>query len=671
MPPEVAARAEVDPSGLRRLVHGSCPPDYLHALHSALTGPVAPTPGAPTPTEPPPSDGPARERAVTARMRLLAGALPPARHLLRDPDRLAALLAWTAVADPPLCMAFITHTVLCLGSMAHLAPEHAALDKEFQALETLAARGGYLITEAGQANSHLATRTRAVFDPRTREFVLTTPDETAAKFCGMSTQDGPRTVAVLARAVAADGQEGGVFPFLLDLTHGEGPLPGVEVSSPLTVGALPLEYAQVRFTGARVPYDRWLRDTASAAADGTLHDPLGSADTRLQRTLRPGQDLWGTLPSAAAGIARLASVLAVRYARDRRTQARMAPGRPLLDYRSQQHAVLGSLAESFALTCAAARARTLLARTVRTAVPAPATEPPRDTPTTPGATAPATTGAPPDAGGFAPWTAVSRPLSAYKAHTVRAALRVVATCRSHTGFSGHLDVNRLADYHGFLSALEPAGGDSRLIFYDLGRALAADRPPRPRPAERTAPGDPYPAGARWWQRTAHVHRDRLTRQLRAGRDRRSAAGLDEFEVWNPLLDAAGELGALYAECLAADDVVRALDGPDLDGTDLHGPDAHGDTTVPRDALEALAALGGVRAAQRWSGSLLAAGTLDAETVRALPAAVDRLCDRILPHLPALEAAFGFPDDLVGAPMARPDYHRALTATLTWQSGDAS
>ncbi|MFI5617666.1 acyl-CoA oxidase [Streptomyces sp. NPDC051567] len=674
MSPEPAVPPDAPGAGpLHRLVHGSCAPDYLRSLHHTLARP-APPPGTGAPPDP--------EQAVTRRLRALSRALPPARRILRDPDRLAALLAWTAVADPALTMAIVTHTVLGLGSMTHLSPDHEELKSEFDALEAGDTRGGYLITEAGQANSHLDTRTRATFDPGPREFVLTTPDPAAAKFCGLSVDDGPRTVVVLARAVVG-GQDRGVFPFLVDITRGRGPLPGVAVSSRLEIGALPLGYAQVAFEGVRVPYARWLRDSASIDGAGAFHDPLGAPGARLQRSLCVGQGLWGTLPSAAAAVSRVSAVSAVRYARGRRTQARVAPGLPLLAYRTQQRAVLGALADSFALTCAAARARALLATALapgpRNGANANGTDTGRaeDAGTGAAATDTAGTGASGVEAGFAPWSVVSRPLSAYKAHAVRAALRIIAECRRGCGFSGHLDVNRLAAYHGFHQAFEPAGGDSQLIFYDLGRALAADAPdpdahpdahpgpgPDPRPDAHPYPADLAPADPRWWPRTARAHQSVLTARLRAARDRRAAGGPAEFDLWNPLLAAAGELGELYGEALAAEDVPRALAGL--------GP--HADTGGPyldtglRDALEALAALSGVRAAERWSGSLLTAGTLDAAVSASLPETADLLCDRIMPQLPLLEAAFAFPPDVMDTPLADHDYTRSLASRLTWRHG---
>ncbi|MFI0977425.1 acyl-CoA dehydrogenase [Streptomyces sp. NPDC021093] len=609
---------------LNRLAHGNCPPHVLDQLHKALT------------CDPAPDDGPpvSREQRLTGRLRALCASLPPARALLADPDQLAAVLSWAAVSDPALCMTLVTHQVLCLGSMAQLAPDHDALADEFDALETGRAKGGYLITEAGLANSHLATRTEAVFDPETREFVLTTPDDGAAKFCGVAAHGAPRTVVVLAR-LRVRGEDCGVFSFVVDLSDDRGPRPGVGISAPLELGALPLDYALVRFRGVRLPYERWLRDDASLTADGVFRDPLLGPDDRLRRTLCVGQGLWGTLPSATAAMSRQSAVLALRYARQRRTQGRLAPGTPLLSYRSHQYALLGAFAEAFALTCAADRARTLLRPYDRTG----------DANGSAGASEEADAS---EAMTFAPWSAVSRPLSAYKAHCVRAAARTTATCQRLCGYSGHLDANRLAGYHGFHHAFDAAGGDSQLIFYDLGQALVAEADPAAPPPEDLSLPDP--SDPAWWPAVVRAHERLLAGQLRRDHDAQVARGAEGFELWNPLLPRTGELGEVYAARLTAQDVARS---PDL---------------ATQDTLSALAALHGVVAARHWAGSLLTAGTLRPEQMAGLERTAAGLCDLLLPQLPLLEEAFDHPADLVGAPLAADDYPGALVTTLSWHQG---
>ncbi|MFE4016878.1 acyl-CoA dehydrogenase [Streptomyces sp. NPDC059101] len=567
------------------------------------------------------SEDPARR--VHRRLRLIVDNLPTVGELFRDPEQLAVVGECVALADPPLYMAVLNHYALCLGSVVTLADDPAAIGGPWQALTSGRTKGVFLVTEVGDASSHLGIRTTARFDPDTREFVLDTPVVGAAKFSGVGGSGGPQSAVVCARLVV-DGTARGVFSFMVELTDAVGPLPGVSVSRSIGVPSLPLDYALVRFDGVRVPYVQWLRDRACIDADGAFHDPLGGPDARLQRTLSVGRILWATLPSAVAAMARQSAVTSLRFSAHRRAHGRLAPGARVLELRNQQHALLGALAESFALTCAGRTAREIWARS-RTAAACGA--PARRT----------------DGMTFSPWTAVDRPLAVLKAVTVRGAARVAAECQHRCGLAGFLHPNLLDGYHGFAHAFDTAGGDSQLILLDAGRALAQERgggaggtvPPVDVPADQ--PG--------WWPAAARAQegclRDELQRSVRRG----VQAGRTGLELWNPLLDTAHGLGEAYGARLVADATAAAVEA-------VHDPEL-------RSALRPLAALYGAVEARRTAGRLLAAGTLAPPAVRALPAVIDDLCDRLLPHLPLLCEAMGAPSGAVPAPLGADDYAAAL------------
>lgn len=584
---------------LGELLHGRHHPGRLPRLHRALAR--HPYRVAEAAAE--------REPYLYRRLRALLRALPAAAELHADPDGLAAALAWAAVADPRLGMTVVTQSVLGQGSLLRLAGAPEDVGPELGAVDAGDLRIGYLVTEAGRASSHLGAGTVAEFRPERREFVLRTAEEADVKFGGVPQYPGPRGAVVIARAVDAAGRAGGVFAFLVRLADHDGPRPGVLLSPPVPVGALPLSYHRVRFDGVRVPEAHWLRDDAGLDAHGHLHDPRTPED-RLRRTLAVGQDLWGVLPTALAALARQSAVLAVRHSRHRETRAALAPGTPLLAHRSQQRALLGALADAFALSCAAARARELL-------------------------TAARESDAAGAESGFAPWAAVSRPLSAYKAHCADEAERIIAECQRRCGHAGLADGNRLAGYHGFARSFDPAGGDSRLIRYDLGRALLAEAGPGGPPPVPAGLGDPG-----WWPAVLARHQHTLTGRLRRATAERDRGGATPFEVWNPLLDRAAELGATYAARLAAEDLPRALAALPPDG-----------------ATDALAHLAALRAADRAAGALLRHRTLAPGELAGLENALERGYDRLLPHLEQVERAFAFPDDIVlpeGFPSSLPE-----------------
>ncbi|MFD3515734.1 acyl-CoA dehydrogenase [Streptomyces sp. NPDC058657] len=637
---------------LSRIALGVCPPEQAEQFWAAL----APD-GLPVRDGTPGADGTALP--VPERLRRLTRALPPAEELLRDPARLAAVQVWAAVADPSLYMAVLNHYVLCLGSIVTLAGDTGKPVAQRKALENGHAKGMFLVTEIGSAGSHLAPRTTARFDPVRREFVLTTPDAGAAKFTSISRSGVRQTGAVCARVVV-DGTDRGVFSFAVDLSDEQGPAEGVEFSGPLEAGALPLGYALVRFHQVRVPYEQWLRDTALIDDRGAFHDPLASRDARLGRTMAVGQGLWGTLPAALAAMARECAVQALRFSTHRRSNGRMAPGSSVLAYRPQQHALLGALAEAFVLTCAGNAALETWQRTLSPG---------------PGAPVPSST----DALAFSPWAAVDRFLPLYKVVAARGAERVAAECQRRSGLAGFLDVNRLSAYQGFAHAFASAGGDNQLILLDTGRSLVEDSKETEGPDGRHGPqagpgdredtggqadwGDPEDMGGpggpadpgdsvdspAWWPLIAQRAQRVLAEELRESLRARAAAGADGLELWNPLLSRVLDLADLAGNRLAAahaTQTLRSVRSPEL-----------------RSALRPLLALYGVAQARRSSGTLLTSGVLTPEVVRSLPEAMDRLCDRLLPHLALLEDGLAFPGGPAPAPLGAADYATALAEAL--------
>ena len=114
---------------------------------------------------------------LRCRLGLLAGTLPSAAQLLRDLPQMSLLSSYTAVADPSLYMAVLSHYILCLGSVLTLAGSPSELAGPVEELQDgPSAEGVFMVTEVGQAGSHLGVRTAADFDLTTRRFVLRTPD---------------------------------------------------------------------------------------------------------------------------------------------------------------------------------------------------------------------------------------------------------------------------------------------------------------------------------------------------------------------------------------------------------------------------------------------------------------------------------------------------------------
>ncbi|TDE17906.1 acyl-CoA dehydrogenase, partial [Actinomadura sp. 6K520] len=432
-----------------------------------------------------------------------------------------------------------------------------------------------------------------------------------AKFPTNTAHPGvPKTAAVYATLVHG-GTERGVFVFVVPLRGPDGAVPpGVRVAAAPETTGLQVDYAAVLLDGLHVPYEAWLRDGASIDAAGRFHDPAGSPAARLTRSMGIAPAVWRAVISASAAITRASAGMLLAHSAGRATLGRLAPQRPLTDYRNQQEAVLGALAAGYALTAVAAHAQ---AR--RTAADAPAPGGPDGGPDT----------------AWAPWSAVDRDLALLKAAATTQAQRTVSACRVHSGAPGFAAVERLNAYRGLSHAYLNAGGDNELIRYDTARAMAdLDRYTPPDPGAGP-PDDGDLRSPRVWlflaRDTERRMRDRLAARIRDA----AAGGQDAFTAWNGNLALAARTASACADRLVLEICAAALDdGP---------PELR-----PVLGLHALDLL------ERRAADLLNEGAAPPGILDEIWAARRRTCDELAPRAGDLAAAFELPPE-VTAPAA--------------------
>ncbi|MGW2312912.1 acyl-CoA dehydrogenase family protein [Actinomadura luteofluorescens] len=584
-----------DADGLRQFVHGPLPDAKTRArLEEAVPEEFFTVPGGLT--------APDRHALTYERLRRAGLAAPPAGELLADPPALCALLERAAIADPPLFHMMLLHYTLALGPILRFGAGQEETRPLRESLESMDSFGTLLMTEVGRSNSHLSPRTVARHDPATGGFVLSTPDAQAAKFpTNTAHPDLPKTAAVYATLVHG-GQERGVFVFAVPLRGPGGAVPpGVRiVPAPETTG-LQIDYAAVLLEDVRVPYEAWLRDGAAIGADGAFHDPHGPAAARLTRSMGIAPPVWRAVVSASAAITRASAGMLLAHSAGRTTLGRLAPRRPLTDYRNQQEAVLGALASAYALTAVAAHVTT-----------------PRPPDETAGA---GDTGGPATA--WAPWSAVDRDLALLKAAATAQAQETVSACRVHSGAPGFAAVERLNAYRGLTHAYQNAGGDNELILYDTARAMAdRDRYAPPEP-ELGPPDDGDLDSPRVWLFLAR-DAERRTRDRLAGRVEAALRdGQDAFTAWNGNLALARRTATACADRI----ILEILDAASGTGPRALGP------VLRLHALDRL---------ERRAAVLLDEGVVPPGILDELGDARRRTCDELAPRAAELAAAFDLP-----------------------------
>ncbi|MFG2089445.1 MULTISPECIES: acyl-CoA dehydrogenase [unclassified Spirillospora] len=541
------------------------------------------------------------------RLRRAGLAAPPATDLLDDPPALCALLERAAIADPALFHVMLLHYTLALGPILRFGAGQDGPRRAREDLESMTSFGTLLMTEVGRSNSHLSPRTLARHDPSTGGFVLSTPDAQAAKFPTNTAHPRvPKTAAVYATLVHG-GREQGVFVFVVPLRGAGGAVPpGVRiVAAPETTG-LQVDYAAVLLDDLAVPYESWLRDGARIDAGGAFHDPAGSPAARLTRSMGIAPAVWRAVISASAAITRASAGTLLAHSAGRATLGRLAPRRPLTDYRNQQEAVLGALASGYALTAVAAHVQ---AR--RSAGPA------------------AGDGGPGTA--WAPWSAVDRDLALLKAAATAQAQETVSACRVHSGAAGFAAAERLNAYRGLAHAYTSAGGDNELILYDTARAMAElDRYAPPEPGAGPPDGGDLESPRVWLFLARDAERrmrDRLAARVQAAR----GSGEDAFTAWNANLVLAARTAAACADRIVLDILAAAVEA---------GPPE----------LRPVLRLHALNRLEHRAADLLNEGVAPPGMLDEVWASRRAVCDELAPRAGELAAAFGLPP-AIGAPAA--------------------
>lgn len=544
------------------------------------------------------------------RMRVLNERLPAANALLEKPRTLLTALETAAVVSPSLFLAMTIHYCLSANAVAEFGRGRADLAPYVTELDSMASIGTLVVTEIGHGNSHLAIRTQARLDRATGEFVLHTPDPDARKFMSNNGLPGVAKIGVVYARLLDGDTDHGIFPFVLRLRGPDGPAPGIRIDPLPETTDLPLDYAVVEFTHARIPGHSLLRDSAELDTGRGLTDPLGP-QLRLKRSLSVRENAWLASAAALASVSRAATGLALRHAGVRISRSRFSAARPVLGFRPQQQALFGALAETYALTCLVNRAKQAWI------------EPGDDPLWTPGA-------------------ALGRTLGLAKAAATATAGRVTAACAVRSGAHGMFAVNRLAGYRGLAHMLNPAAGDGRLIELDAGRGLTEGEHYTPPPGARPAafdPADPATAAAlaAWRERRLH---QQLTGELDVARRR----GQDLFHQWDNRLPLACRLAEAHIRRVELDCFAAAVEAV-----------ADRRARAVLEPLLAWHALARVEADLAW---YVAEGVVTAEQAAALPPRFNRLCEELRSGLPELVGAFELPGAVLDSPMARTGYGEA-------------
>ncbi|MFB7873740.1 acyl-CoA dehydrogenase family protein [Nocardia sp. NPDC056064] len=540
-----------------------------------------------------------RAEVMYARCRAAGRHAPPVADLIGRPENLATLMTRMVVANPSMFHFCIVHYTLTVAPMLAAGTIGPGLRPILADLAKMNSFGVALLTEAAEySRSHLHPRTRAEYDPATREFVLDSPTRAAAKYPNNSAcPTVPKTAAVYAQLVI-NGIERGMFVFIVVLRDPDGTLASdVELIAAPDTSALPSDYAYVRFDRKRVPFDTWLPDGATISADGDFTDPEPGSDARRTRTMRvPGPLVWMCIVAGSAGVAQATAKILHRHSRGHFSGAHVAPELPLIEFRAVRAAVTDATAAGYALALVSRYA----------AGNRPADEP-----------------RPAGASTWAPWSAVDGKLALLKVAANLLCSEVATTSRILCGASGFTADDRLNAYVGWAAAYDSGGGANDLILLDTAHAMVNGinyLPPEPLSPDPTADLTDLAQCLA----IARALESRLGSELSHRWSAAEADGVAEFDFWcdnQPL--------ALLTATTYADRIVLEL---------LAG----GEATLPAPVgqllrVHALATL------RKHTAALVDFDVVPPGFSPRLWRAHDQLCDALVPWLDDLVDAIDFPD----------------------------
>ncbi|MFD6878972.1 MULTISPECIES: acyl-CoA dehydrogenase family protein [unclassified Streptomyces] len=529
------------------------------------------------------------------------------------------------------------------GAILHLGTgrHHEAY---LPALITGELMGCFAMTETGHGSNVQALGTVAQYDPASREFVITTPDEQARKdYIGNAARHAE--LAVVFAQLEVDGRSRGVHAFVVPLRIDGTTAPGVRIEDDgRKMGLNGVDNGRIRFDGVRVPREALLNRFADVTPDGVYESAIDNPNRRFFTML--GTLVQGRVSVAGAGInvAKVALTIATKYAvRRRQFEADSGTGEQvLLDYGLHQRRLLPLIARTYAFHAAQDVVRTQL-HEVFSDIEDDAQARRR----------------------------LESRAAGLKALGTWHATRVVQECREACGGAGYLAVNRFAALKGDSDVFTTFEGDNHVLLQLVAKGLLTDHASEfedldqlgmvryvtnlavETVIERTSAHkllervrDLLPGGEEWDREAGLLDSEYQLAMVRfreehmlAGLARRIKRGIDQKRdpgaVFSQVQDHVIALARAHVERLVTEafvDQVRAL--------------PEGDEKAALGLLCDLSALSTIEADRAW---FMEHGRLTVQRSKAISREVNDLCRKVRPLAVDLVDAWGVPATMLRAP----------------------
>ncbi len=560
-----------------------------------------------------------------------------------DPGANVAAFETIAHGDLSLLVKFGVQFGLWGGAVQQLGTrEHH--DRYLEATARLELPGCFAMTETAHGSNVQHLETTATYDPQTQEFVLDTPHEEARKdYIGNAAQHG-RVAAVFAQLVVG-GDHKGVHVFVVPLRNQAGELePGIEIEDcGEKMGLNGVDNGKIAFHRVRIPRQNLLNRYADVSAEGEYSSPIENPNRRFFTMV--GALVQGRVCISGASIsaAKNALTIAVRYGlRRRQFGPPDEPEVPILDYRTHQRRLMPLLARTYALHFAQDDLRQRFHEAFSREEPSERER-----------------------------RELESLAAAMKATASWHATKTIQTARECCGGAGYMTRNRFAALKADTDIFTTFEGDNVVLMMLAAKQLLTDYKDQfgdldPREmvtfvaaqavetvVERLFArkivqviGDAIPTRDddrnlldrehqldlfRW--REGHITAS-VAQRFRRGLDE----GFDPFEVFRAVQDHAINAARAHIETVILECFCRAID--DCGDESLAG------------ALGLLCDLYALQNIEEDKGFFQEHGRLASPRCKAITREVNRLCNEVRHHAEAYVDAFGIPDQVLAAPIAR-------------------
>ena len=267
-----------------------------------------------------------------------------------DPTQGYAFVKAMIAFDLGLHTRFTVHTCLYFDTIRELGSEkHMHLCHRAYELKDY---GCFALTELGHGSNANGIQTIATYDHSTRSFIMSTPNELAAKFWIGAAGKTANMAAVLAHLIVS-GTNHGLHAFVFPIRHYDTheALPGVVLGDcGPKIGLDGIDNGFIVFNNYRVPYDSLLDRFSQITPNGHFRSSIKNKGKRFA-TMLSGllRGRSGVFMSSASQL-RNALTIAIRYSAVRKQFALSdGPEIPILDYQMHRYRLMPHLANYFAV----------------------------------------------------------------------------------------------------------------------------------------------------------------------------------------------------------------------------------------------------------------------------------------------------------------------------------